>query len=234
MSQSSKPAGKYLKVCCCVKSHSQRECMTERTKRARTGFLKHCCWLRSANFHSCQTAPKKAGLTCVHRPEPTLLLGPFHCRCPSLLSTSSVSTGTGRSQSCVFAQAGRFKPRSLTLPIVFQCTFQRSQWNYKFSGGGLGQTQHQEWTEMLPQLNKVCAILTTNDNPADQSSYSFPQLVKQHRGVSALFLRALCVLQQGSAEGHRDRKDTEEQVQPNCTVFPTAVDFYYKRAVPLC
>lgn len=62
MSQSSTPAGKYLKVCCCVKSHSRRECMTERTKRARMGFLKHSCQLRSANFHSCQTAPKKAGL----------------------------------------------------------------------------------------------------------------------------------------------------------------------------
>lgn len=80
----------------------------------------------------------------------------------------------------------------------------------------------------------MLSSLLTDDNPAGQSSHSFQQLVKQHRGISALFLRALCILQQGSAHGNRDRKDTEEQVQPNCTVFPTAVDFYYKRAVTLC
>lgn len=40
MSQYSNPARKYLKVCCCVQSHSPREHSTQRTQRARMGFLK--------------------------------------------------------------------------------------------------------------------------------------------------------------------------------------------------
>lgn len=41
MSQYSKPAWKYLKLCCCVQSHSPTERITQRTKRAKMGFLKH-------------------------------------------------------------------------------------------------------------------------------------------------------------------------------------------------
>lgn len=77
------------------------------------------------------------------------------------------------------AQAERFKSRSLTLPIVFQCPFQRSQWNDKFSGRRLARSQHQELKEMLPHQGRhcidgkvtVCAILTPAWRQPDRSDY---------------------------------------------------------------
>jgi len=52
--------------------------------------------------------------------------------------------------------------------------------------------------------------LLAGDNPTSQATDLIPRLVQQHRGISALLPRAVCVLQQGSADRLRDRRAMEE------------------------
>lgn len=123
---------------------------------------------------------------------------------------------------------------SITLPIVFQCPFQRSQWidkskNWeKVSMESWMRCSH-TWvgTAQTARSPFGQVSLLSDDNLTEQRSPSCPKLGQQQEGIGALQLQALCILQRplvirtGTQRPHRKSCSLTKPFFPQLSIFIT-------------